>query len=91
MCSDEGPLIVLRFEPRFLWPDRPFVLYTDCCEDSSVKAQVYGRCPSRSDPAYYGATYTHMNVVWITAPPGWVYIGINPLPVGTVKRRYFSC
>lgn len=58
---------------------------------NNSKAQVYGRCPSPSDPAYYGATYTHMNVVWITAPPGWVYIGVNPLPVGTVKTHYFSC
>ena len=54
-------------------------------------AQVFGWCPSPSDPAYYDATYTHMNFVWITAPPGWVYIGVNPLPVGIVKRRYFSC
>ena len=54
-------------------------------------AQVFGWCLSPSDPAYYGATYTHMNFVWITAPPGWVYIGVNPLPVGIVKRRYFSC
>ena len=63
--------------PKLAWNDR--------------KAQVYGKCPKPSDPAYNGANYTHSDRVWIIAPPGWAYIGPNPLSVGIEKRKYFKC
>lgn len=55
------------------------------------KAQVFGACPLPEDPAYKGANYAYTHFVWISAPPGWVYVGANPLLIGPIKTNYFSC
>lgn len=55
------------------------------------KAQVFGVCPIPEDPAYKGANYAYTHFVWISAPPGWVYVGANPLLIGAIKTNYFSC
>ena len=55
------------------------------------KAQVFGACPIPEDPAYKGANYAYTHFVWISAPPGWVYVGANPLLIGAIKTNYFSC
>lgn len=55
------------------------------------KAQVFGVCPMPEDPAYKGANYAYTHFVWISAPPGWVYVGANPLLVGAIETNYFSC
>lgn len=55
------------------------------------KAQVFGACPTPEDPAYKGANYAYTHFVWISAPPGWVYVGANPLLIGAIKTNYFSC
>lgn len=55
------------------------------------KAQVFGVCPLPEDPAYKGANYAYTHFVWISAPPGWVYVGANPLLIGPIKTNYFSC
>ena len=55
------------------------------------KAQVYGKCPKPSDPAYNGANYKHFDLVWIIASLGWRYIGPNPLSVGVESWKYFKC
>ena len=55
------------------------------------KAQVFGACPIPEDPAYKGANYAYTHFVWISAPPGWVYVGANPLLIGPIKTNYFSC
>ena len=54
-------------------------------------AQIYGKCPHPSEPAYNGANYKHFDRVWIIAPPGWRYIGPNPLSVGVARWKYFKC
>ena len=55
------------------------------------KAQVFGACPIPEDPAYKGANYAYTHFVWISAPPGWVYVGANPLLIGPIRTNYFSC
>ena len=55
------------------------------------KAEVFGACPIPEDPAYKGANYAYTHFVWISAPPGWVYVGANPLLIGAIKTNYFSC
>lgn len=55
------------------------------------KAQVFGVCPIPEDPAYKGANYAYTHFVWISAPPGWVYVGANPMLIGAIKTNYFSC
>ena len=54
------------------------------------KAQVFGACPIPEDPAYKGVNYAYTHFVWISAPPGWVYVGANPLLIGAIKTNYFK-
>lgn len=59
---------------------------------SPSSAQIFGECPSPSDPLYYGADYDHwFNLLYIFVPNGWHYTGPFPLSIGSVKENYFSC